>query len=47
MQQYTNKISIFVMQRLYYTMRWVCVLLTSNVQKHVKRRNRLAFLPNA
>ena len=27
-------------------MRWVCVLVTSNVPKREKKRNQLAFLPN-
>ena len=28
-------------------MRWIRVLVTSNVPKHEKKRNQLAFLPNA
>ena len=32
---------------LYYTMRWVYILVTSNVPKLVKKCNQLAFLPNA
>ena len=27
-------------------MRWVCILVTSNVPKREKKRNQLGFLPN-
>ena len=33
--------------RPYYTMRWVCVLVTSNIPKREKKRDQLAFLPKA
>ena len=31
----------------YYTTRWICVLVTSNVPIREKKCNQLAFLPNA